>query len=45
MVPILGNKSPICSTEVPIDRSHPGAQLVKFPRIAIHLNRRDWPSK
>jgi hypothetical protein len=34
---ISGNKSPMGSIEVPIDRSDPDKQLVKFPDLAIHF--------
>jgi hypothetical protein len=42
---ISGNKSPMGSIEVPIDREYPDKRPVKFPRIVIHFYRRDWPSK
>jgi hypothetical protein len=42
---ISENKIRIESIKVPIDRSHPDAQYVKFPHIAIHFYGRGWPSK
>jgi hypothetical protein len=40
-----GNKSPMGSIEVPIDREYPEEEPVKALQIAIHFNGRGWPSK
>jgi hypothetical protein len=42
---ISGNKSPIGSIEVPIDRAYLESHPVKFPQIAIYFYGRGWPSK
>ncbi len=42
---ISGTKSRIGSIEVPIDRSHPGAQQITFMRVVINFNGSGWPSK
>jgi hypothetical protein len=42
---ISGNKNPIGSIEVPIDREYPNAKPARIPPIAIHFYGRGWPSK
>jgi hypothetical protein len=42
---ISGNKSPIGSTEVPIDREYPDAEPVNRCHLAIYFDGRGWPSK
>ncbi len=42
---IPGNKSPMRSIEVPIDRAYPGALPVNFPQIAVYFYGQGWPSK
>jgi hypothetical protein len=42
---ISGNKSPMGSIEVPIDREYPHEEHINFPHIASHFNGRGWPSK
>jgi hypothetical protein len=42
---ISGNKSPLWSIDVSIDRVHPDAQYVKFLHILVDFDERGWPSK
>jgi hypothetical protein len=42
---ISGNKSPMGSIEVPIDRKKPYKVTVRVCWIAIHFDGCDWPSK
>jgi hypothetical protein len=42
---ISGNKSPMGSIEVLIDRAHLYEQHTKFTYKAIHFYGRGWPSK
>jgi hypothetical protein len=39
---ISGNKNPIGSIEVPIDREYPNEEPVKFPQIVIHFYGRGY---
>jgi hypothetical protein len=44
---ISGNKNPMGSIEVPVDREYPNEELVKFPliaTIAIHFSGCGWSS-
>jgi hypothetical protein len=42
---ISGNKSPMGSIEVPIDREYQDEEHINFPYIAIHFYGHGWPLK
>jgi hypothetical protein len=42
---ISGNKSPMGSNEIPIDREYPDEEPVVVFLIAIHFYGCGWPSK